>query len=230
MLEVNSTNCCAVNQLHHLHTQIDPVTKLFDPKGAIKAIFKSWSDYQIRYGSPSIARSVVGTLRSYCHAHYIFTGVVELKGNIEVESRGAGCNDLTYGPALAAFIKKNKLGKVIVSPQEVNRVNHPNHFVKVWVWTPDLTNLEAWFIKNVFPEEIERVAKEKATYEKKMAEENKRYEEMRAAAMKDKKAKNSNITGDQFNAYSIFTEPTRADGGWIKAAYVGATTVAGGSF
>lgn len=174
MLEINSTNCCAVNQLHHLHTQIDPKTGEFDPKGVLKRMFESWWKYKLQYPESKSSYKI----ESYCFGHYIFTGVVELKGNVSLESRGAGCKDLTYGPKLADFIKKHKLGRVVGSRPEINRVNHPNHLVKVWVWTPNVENLEKWFVKFVFPEEIETIKKEQAEYKKRLAVEAEKYQKM----------------------------------------------------
>ena len=70
----------------------------------------------------------------YTPGFVIFTGVV---------NRGQ-----RYGQNFKAFILRNKLGSVAESPAAPNRINHPSHLVKVWVWQPDPTRLQHWYKQN----------------------------------------------------------------------------------
>lgn len=76
-------------------------------------------------------------------AFYIFTGVVRFKA----DSDDFGAN-VTYGPNFAAYIREHKLGIVSGSCIRSNRVNHPDHFVKVWIWAPSVHGLKLWWKAN----------------------------------------------------------------------------------
>lgn len=62
------------------------------------------------------------------HAFILFT---------DVWSRGRG-------RALAAYIKKHKLGIVIQTPHLRKNPNSGNR-IRVWVWAPNENNLKAWW-------------------------------------------------------------------------------------
>jgi hypothetical protein len=66
----------------------------------------------------------------------IFTGVIAYKGT--------GVKP-TYGQRFARFITRNKLGTVVGGKPAYNRINHPSHLVRTWVWNPDQRALEEWF-------------------------------------------------------------------------------------
>lgn len=59
-----------------------------------------------------------------------------------------GLKNLGYGEAFAAYIKEHKLGTVTKCPARPNRINHPNHIVRMWMWCPDPKRLTAWWIEN----------------------------------------------------------------------------------
>ena len=67
------------------------------------------------------------------HAFYLFTAVVRQPGSRP-----------TYGQNFAALIRRNKLGALRESVAKPNRVNHPSHIVKVWIWSPNISNLRKW--------------------------------------------------------------------------------------
>jgi len=162
MLEVSSTRCCAMNQIHNLHHHLingKDGKMVFDGKGALKKIFGVWLDSKLRYAPKTDSSDY--RIHRHCSGHYIFAGVINLTGDLERERKSPGCADLTYGPKFAAFIKRNKLGTLASSLPEINRINHPEHTVKVWVWTPDPDALAKWFEKEVFPEELVRMEKER---------------------------------------------------------------------
>jgi len=53
-----------------------------------------------------------------------------------------------YGSKFARFIKKEKLGKVVTLPKKPNSLNHPDHIVQMWLWSPDVEALRKWYAKN----------------------------------------------------------------------------------
>lgn len=68
----------------------------------------------------------------------IFTGVV---GDTNPKVKG----NFTYGPNFKAYILKHKLGMVVESPLTTNRLNHPTHQIKAWMWRPNQKALNAWY-------------------------------------------------------------------------------------
>jgi hypothetical protein len=80
----------------------------------------------------------IGYYPSLFSAFYIFTGVVKQPGPYQSK----------YGPEFASYIKRNKLGIVTESVTRSNRVNHPDHLVKVWTWATSQRGLEAWCKKH----------------------------------------------------------------------------------
>jgi hypothetical protein len=77
-------------------------------------------------------------------AFYVFTGVVACNGD-EEDDDYLEEDTLDYGPEFAAYIKEHNLGALIETPGRWNRLNHPTHKVKVWVWAPSETSLTAWY-------------------------------------------------------------------------------------
>ncbi len=73
-------------------------------------------------------------------AFYYFTGIMGYTDN--------KANKPKYGQKFSAFIKKEKLGKVIFSGAAPNRVNHPTHIVGVWVWRPSIKGLKSYVTRN----------------------------------------------------------------------------------
>lgn len=103
------------------------------------------NDYE---GKPEEAMKVfVNNFRCYggaisgFSAFYVFTGVVRCSAS----KYDCGCKKHSYGKEFAAYIKKHRLGVLRESPGRVNRVNHPEHTVKVWVWAPSERRLIEWW-------------------------------------------------------------------------------------
>jgi hypothetical protein len=146
MITIEDTQCCAVSE-------IDGLAGFIDPAEAMLAICKAMGFYAYK-------SAFNPTRKPDIDAFYIFTGVedcdeVECTCDADfLQYNACECdaidNDIEtgYGRELAKFIKKNKLGDVVESPLEYNRVNHPTHLVGVWVWRPDVKKLTEWFYKN----------------------------------------------------------------------------------
>jgi hypothetical protein len=84
----------------------------------------------------------------YLSAFYIFTGLI--KNGRNVDPGGKVCQ------GFAKIIEDNELGELVESPAKPNRLNHPTHKVKIWIWMPNRKKLAAWFKKNVTKEYLER--------------------------------------------------------------------------
>lgn len=124
-MNTKELECCAVHEISHLSDHKTPEDAMKD----------FCSDHSI-YGGK------MGNLGAF----YIFTGVLKIKaGSTDYLSRN---RNVDYGPAFAAFIKANKLGIVVGSPSRINRANHPDHTVKVWVWCPSIAGLNRWWGQN----------------------------------------------------------------------------------
>lgn len=135
MLEIgDSTDCCAVQIISELNNYDA------DPLGAMKAFCKQ--QYKLRYAGGKKVTEFTMT-----SAFYIFTAVVRVLSCNHDDDDGCECQDTprNYGREFAAFIRANDLGPVVQSPTRSNRCNEPNHMVKVWIWCPDQTKLEAWW-------------------------------------------------------------------------------------
>lgn len=76
---------------------------------------------------------------------YAFSAVVGYKSNLYHEKV---ISKPKYGPDFAEFIRKNKLGRLIETWDGLWNKNHPNHKVKIWLWSPSFKNLSAWWEKN----------------------------------------------------------------------------------
>lgn len=71
-------------------------------------------------------------------AFFVFTGVVNL-------GEGASEKAVGYGPAMRAFLESNSLGTVLETEERHNPLYAAPHGVKVWVWSPDLDKVNAWW-------------------------------------------------------------------------------------
>lgn len=75
---------------------------------------------------------------------YVFSAVVKERGTANNYDGVAGLiTDTTYGPKLAAYIRKNKLGEVVEGPARVN-LNHRKHTIQAWFWSPNWKGLRKW--------------------------------------------------------------------------------------
>lgn len=51
-----------------------------------------------------------------------------------------------YCEALWRYIRDNGLGNIVrTSEAQPNKLNHPTHMLRVYVWTPDLDALKKWY-------------------------------------------------------------------------------------
>lgn len=123
-MNLGYTQCCAVREIANLSGHPSALD-------AMKAFCKQIWDPAYN-GNPT----------SKLHGHFIFTGVVKHTDGSKITRDGK------YGPEFAAYIKKHSLGDVVESKAASNRVNHPSHLVKVWVWSPHPVNLKKWYAKN----------------------------------------------------------------------------------
>lgn len=57
---------------------------------------------------------------------------------------------IKYASEFASFIKKNDFGLLRSCPAKSNRLNHPNHMVKCWIWCPNIPKLKAWYTKHFY--------------------------------------------------------------------------------
>ena len=53
-----------------------------------------------------------------------------------------------YGYAFAAFIRKHKLGEVVIASEGDHINPNSNNFLKMWTWTVDHAALNEWFNKD----------------------------------------------------------------------------------
>ena len=139
--------CCGVGEIQY-------VGSMGGPKEALKTILGDFVEHN--YGGG-------GSYYSYakgCYVdepekesfewlpmdgHLVFTEVAKVTRPQQIQ--------VGYGKKLAALIKKEKLGSVIVSKPRKNAINHPDHILKVYVWTPNERACKAWAKKNgVFSE------------------------------------------------------------------------------
>ena len=129
-MNLANTGCCAVTE----------ITDLSDHKlapDAMKAFCEEVVGNWERNAWP--IRVVAKDEPLHLGGFYIFTGVVEQK-----ERTGKGRRP-TYGQNFAAFIRRHRLGHLTESVAVSNRLHHPNHLVKVWVWSPAPRNLNRWW-------------------------------------------------------------------------------------
>lgn len=136
-MNITSTSCCGVDE-------IDNLQDYTDPEKAMLAFCDQVFHYDrwIKESQDNLA------------GIYIFTGVERLRGTTEIAIPYTDKNRykigvrIGYGSAFAKFITVNKLGKVVAGQAAANRINHPNHIVKCWVWTPAVTALKRWYKEN----------------------------------------------------------------------------------
>jgi hypothetical protein len=134
-MEIHETACCALMEMAHIS----------DHEGDAEEVMKEMCEQlDPELGSPidSYNDGPPKGITLVIPGHMIFTAVVGYTTNDDEEGYGV---KPSYGPNLAKFIKKNKLGAVVESPIQVNRVNHPTHKVRVYVWTPNAKNLQKWW-------------------------------------------------------------------------------------
>jgi hypothetical protein len=118
MLKIKETKCCAVREIYDLSTHNH------DPKGAMLEFCRKYSTY--------------GYLCDI-YSFYIFTGVVRVTDD--------DC-PMNYVEEFTKFIRDHDLGTVVLTGGVPNWINHPSHIVKVAVWSPNVSNLKLWWLRN----------------------------------------------------------------------------------
>lgn len=131
-MEVRSeeTACCALAELDGLAYGGDAHEQMMD--FCEQVMYQEDYDYVTGTYKRMWSQDTIGN-------HYIFTAVVKYVK----ESKGQ--KSPKYGPQFKAFILKNKLGTVVEGAAKPNRLNHPDHIVKAYIWNPHITNLKAWY-------------------------------------------------------------------------------------
>lgn len=94
-------------------------------------------------------------------AHFNFSDVVKRK-NKPVKSTGE---------ALAKYIRKHNLGKVIGTPPAKN--TNTGNLIRQWTWTPDYPNLNNW--KKTTGKKIKKLEERKRIWEKEEQKMNKTH-------------------------------------------------------
>lgn len=129
--------CCAVEDIYDLQStaSAEDAMKLFVKEHIVKT--DSYYDY---YNS----RRVGGGVEVSIPGHVVFTEVVGVyRGNKKVVPGRYDVKVNGYGKRFSTYIKRHKLGSVIASVATRNHVNHPNHAVKVYVWSPNIKAIKA---------------------------------------------------------------------------------------
>jgi hypothetical protein len=78
---------------------------------------------------------------------YIFCAGPEVKSD---EKGGTGHSKNhwpKYGTEFAAYLKRNKLGKVVTVGPKLNLKHHPTSTAQLWAWSPNQKAVEAWWKK-----------------------------------------------------------------------------------
>lgn len=138
-MKIEDTRCCAVKEIANLSDHASP-------EDAMESFCRNEVD---GYNGESTSPSDLQTPSAF----YTFTGVIGHRGG-----RGGGVNpyyqaNFTYGPRFADYIRRHKLGAVTSSVARVNRLNHPTHLIRVWMWAPSERNLKRWWSRKRKKEE-----------------------------------------------------------------------------
>ena len=142
-----SESCCGLQEIHELRAHPRP-------EEAMKLFIEYWKGYK----------------DEYLYNLFLFTGVEyitvpQLPPNRDDDTyvrQGTWDNPYRryqadhaywernnktgYAGKFASFIRKHKLG-CVTSLKAVSNPNHPTHFVRGYLWTPDWKALRAWYTK-----------------------------------------------------------------------------------
>lgn len=130
------SGCCCINEIFGLQYHKN------DAKAAMLEFCQAKDQKKVYgYGEDGAIMSLYG--------HYIFSAVVKDDHNDGKGDNNTAPYGFTYGDTFAKFIRDEGLGTVAESEPARNRVNHPNHHVKVYVWQPDLEGLQKWYKANM---------------------------------------------------------------------------------
>lgn len=135
-LYLEGTGCCAVMEIEHLSHEPNP-------EEAMRNLCRLFVDGGDFYHNDRYKKRGLDNLPG----HIIFTGVVKHRDGSRISGTAK------YGQRFATLIRRNRLGKIVESYAGNNRVNHDGHIVKVWVWTPSVERVKAWWGKNMSKED-----------------------------------------------------------------------------
>lgn len=135
-MKIQGTSCCAVYDIEELResdtaqeAMMDFCRHVYGTEHLLEPRYnevKKVCPEDLRYNSPD--------------AFYMFTAVVGHKNSKHKP---------TYGPDFAKLIENEGLGELVVSKARPNRMNHPDHLVKVWIWTPAASKVKAWYVREL---------------------------------------------------------------------------------
>jgi hypothetical protein len=120
-----STKSCAINEIHNLQAYLGK------PEEAMKEFCRQNVERRVMFNNDPHDLGMAGAI----YAFYLFSARV-MPGET-----------VTYGDQFAAYILEHELGKVWESEVKQNEAYHPNWGNRVWVWTPDLKAIHAWWGK-----------------------------------------------------------------------------------
>jgi hypothetical protein len=133
-LEINNMKSCAVQEIHRLENYNH------DPKGAMI----SFCEQQL-YSASGLKWQGFSTKPNQIFGAYVFNAPIYGSSPRDNTKPPQPPYGESYGDQFADFITNNKLGTVVATPVTWNRVFHPDHGNKVWVWCPDQDALKAWY-------------------------------------------------------------------------------------
>jgi len=128
-----NTSCCAMEEISDLRDNAGR------PHKTVKQLCEEF------WGPPT--KSIWGCRQEIrpesVPAFIIFSGVehCDKDGDDDIVDTG-------YAQELADYINENNLGIVTRSVKRKNRVNHPDHTVRIYIWAPSPKGLIEWYKKN----------------------------------------------------------------------------------
>jgi hypothetical protein len=129
-MNLHDTHCCGVKE-------IDGLRSHNTPEEAMKKFCELNFKQRLAFRSQPASMGTV-------YAFYVFTAAVYKKFP-KNDYRSSNRYYRRYGHEFAQFIKENKLGKIWTSAAIWNVAFHPDHKNKVWIWSPDVVALKAWW-------------------------------------------------------------------------------------
>jgi hypothetical protein len=118
---------------------IQEISSLSSHPSSLDAMVDFCQQNLINYGSVKYGSTIA--MRDTIYSFYLFTCAVSKDGGPYFYE---GFN---YGPNFARFIKENDLGSVLESEVKVNEAYHSDHANQVFIWSPNLKALRAWWDK-----------------------------------------------------------------------------------
>jgi len=94
---------------------------------------------------PNLEVGKMGKLANF----YVFSCGPEVPHDHPNGSHHSKAHWLKYGTEFAQFILDNKLGELVTLGPKFNMKQHPRTTAQIWVWSPDQTALEQWWVANI---------------------------------------------------------------------------------